>query len=235
MSLSRPTKFQIRKLSSYLGAGALILALGLCWLYGDASVYGHEELRQFLIRRLVKAEPLHAVSNIPSPKSNHVIYVLGGSQSCLKKKFKTAADLYKRGAATRIWVLSLPGITQFDPARGRNLTNDEWAIDRLVDLGVKKEDIEPVSLEEGFFGTFAEAKGISTFMNTRCYRGVILVTSPYHTMRAWLTFSRLLKNRDTVLNVYASNDHANLRNLLLEYFKLVIYENVVLPTYDSLG
>jgi len=86
------------------------------------------------------------------------------------------------------------------------LINGEWAIDRLVDLGVRKAEIEPVSLEGGFWGTFAEAKGISALVNTRSYRGVILVTSPYHTMKAWLTFSRFLRPHDIELYINPSND-----------------------------
>jgi len=116
--------------------------------------------------------------------------------------------------------------------RSRNLTNDEWAIDRLVDLGVRKAEIEPVSLEGEFWGTLAEAKGISALVNTRSYRGVILVTSPYHTMRAWLTFSGFFKGQGIHLKIYASDDHANLRELLLEFFKLISYEYIVIPVYS---
>jgi len=225
------SKFQIKRLSLYLGASILILAFSLCWLYGDASVYGHKKLRQFLTKRLVKAKALPDASNIASPKPHHAIYVLGGSQTCLKKKFQTAADLYKHRNGIRIFVLSVPGITQYDLVRGRNLTNDEWAIDRLVDLGVRKAEIEPVSLERGFWGTFAEAKGISALVNMRGYMGLILVTSPYHTMRTWLTFSRFLRPYDMELYIYPSNDDTNVRGLLLEYVKLVIYEHILIPVY----
>lgn len=77
LSTNLPSKFQIKRLSLYLGAGTLILAFSLCWLYGDANVYGHKKLRQLLTKRLVKPKALPASSNIASPKPYHAIYVLG--------------------------------------------------------------------------------------------------------------------------------------------------------------
>ena len=232
---------QIKRTVLFLFIGALTscFALWLCLkLEVDELVEDvpfNKELRVFLLKRLVKVSPLLSGPHESSSKSDDVIYVMGGAQESLRYRFKTGAELYHQGRGKKILILSEPGITEYDPVIQRNLTNDEWAIRQLVDLGVRREDIEPVQLEEGFFGTVAEAKGVSAIASKKGYKHLILVSSPCHTMRVWVTFSRFLKNRDTVLDVYASNDHANLRNLLLEYLKLVIYENVVLPTYDSPG
>ncbi len=188
------------------------------------------------MERLTKIEPLTENSYNSTLKSRNILYVLGGTQKSLKKKFKTAAELYNRGLCKKILILSAPGIIEYDPRLGRKLTNDEWAINKLVELGVRKEDIEPVSLEKGFFGTFTEAKGISALVLKRGYKHLILVTSPYHTMRTWVTFSKFLKDRgitlyiyaSNTLYIYASNDNIGLHNLLLEYFKLLLYKNFVL-------
>lgn len=193
----------------------------------------NEEIKSFLIRRLVNVDPPPSALNKSDSESNGVIYILGGAQESLTYRFKTAADLYNRGIGKKILILSEPGITEYDPVIERNLTNDEWTIRKLVEFGVKKEVIEPVLLEKGFWGTFTEAKGISSIVIKRDCKHLTLVSSSYHTMRVWVTFSRFLQNRDIKLNICASNDHVNLRKLLLEYLKLVIYENVVLPVYND--
>lgn len=226
----------------FLFVGVLTSWLGL-WLCFKFEVYElvedvpfNKELRVFLLKRLVKVSRSRPCNpHESSSESNGVLYVMGGDQESLKHRFKTAAELYHRGRGKKILILSEPGITEYDPVIQRNLTNDEWAIKQLVGFGVGKEDIEPVSLEEEFLGTFAEAKGVLGVAVKSDYKHLILVSSPSHTMRVWATFSKCLHNHRIRLHIYASNDHVNLRSLLLEYFKLVIYENVVLPTYASPG
>ena len=224
---------QIKRLLLFLLIGALTSCSALLFLRFELielveDMPFNKELKIFLMKRLVKVGPLLCGSHEAASEGDDLIYVLGGDQDSLKYRFKTATDLYHQGIGKKILILSEPGITEYDPVIERNLTNDEWAIRQLVDFGVKQEDIEPVSLEKGFWGTFTEAKGISALVFKSGYRHLTLVSSPYHTMRVWVTFSRFLQNRNVTLSIYASNDHANLRNLLLEYFKLVIYENVVL-------
>jgi hypothetical protein len=51
--------------------------------------------------------------------------------------------------ASKILILNDPGLTAYDPQIGRNLTN-ELSTEKLTDLGLPKEYIEPVSMK-GFF------------------------------------------------------------------------------------
>jgi len=131
--------------------------------------------------------------------------------------------LYHRGLCKRIMSLSRPGITEYDHNLHRNLTNDEWFIDKLVGRGVKKEDIELVPVKHSFFGTLTEAKSITDTASKMGYKNLTLVTSPHHTMRTWLAFSKYAKERGIVLYLYASNYHAALYELIFEYLKLVLY------------
>ena len=110
----------------------------------------------------------------------------------------------------------------------RNLTNNEWAINKLIELGVEKEDIEAVQIEEGFFGTSSEAKSIPQIVKGRGYSNLILVSSSYHTMRVWVSFSKFTENKKVNIFVYGVEDHANLIGLLFEYFKLIIYKEFLL-------
>ncbi len=192
------------------------------------SVPGHCELNSWLLERLVTIKPLPDDFTGMHPNSKNAIYVLGGAQSSLIYRFKTAARLYRNSGARKILTLSRPGITEYDPVLGRNLMNDEWSVKQLVALGVKKEDIETVSFEQGIWGTATEAKGISDLAAERDYKHILLVTSQYHTARTWMTVARFLKDRDTILFIYGSSDHTELQHLLYEYFKFLIYEYFVL-------
>lgn len=169
---------------------------------------------------------------LPSIKSqegsNAVIYVLSGSQRSLEDRFKTAADLHHQGMAFKILILSRSGMTEYSPRIGRNLTNDEWATEKLVSLGVPKEDIELVKIKNGFFGTFSEAEGISNIALNRGYKTLILVSSQYHTMRVWESFSEFAKNKKLDLFIYASIDHSSGYSLLEEYLKLKFYKAFLL-------
>jgi uncharacterized SAM-binding protein YcdF (DUF218 family) len=189
----------------------------------------NRELSIFLTERLSKVDALRYTTRESSQVFDRVIYVMGGSQKSLKYRFKTAADLYHLGLCNRILIPSRQGITQYNPSLSRNLTNNEWAMNKLMELGVKKEDIELVGLKKGYFGTFTEARSISDIVSQRGYKNLILVTSLHHTMRTWLSFSEFLKDKGITIYIYASNDCIELHNLILEYFKLIIYKDLILP------
>ncbi|HWF61696.1 MAG TPA: ElyC/SanA/YdcF family protein [Nitrospira sp.] len=176
-----------------------------------------ESVRTRLLVHLCEAHP------VPPATSVDVIYVLGGGQSSLEKRFPIAASLYKDQIAGRVLILSRPGITEYSTALGRNLTNDEWAYGKLSELGISRSDIETVPAEKGFFGTLSEAAGISSLVKSRGYKTLILVTSDYHTKRVWKSFSKLLENTDVALYIYTAADPSTILNLIPELAKLLVY------------
>jgi len=220
---------KIKKTILYTGFTSLFLFLGLLLFLKIESFPGHENLRILLIERLTKSESFAGISQ--TSDNNNVIYVLGGWQGSLESRFRVAAELYHQGMAKKILFLSVPGITEYDTQLGRNLTNDEWAIKMLLHLGVKREDIEPVLLEEGFWGTLSEAKGIANLASERGYKHLILITSSYHAIRTRLAFSRFLKNQEINLYIDTIDESIGLYPALLENFKILLYREVLLPIY----
>lgn len=219
------------KKSLIYAAIAIPIAFSVILLFLNLEGFpGHKGLKSFLVERLVKAEPLPDAFDNSHSQSKNVIYVLGGNQNSLKHRFKTAVSLYHQGAAKKILILSRQGITEYDHLLKRNLTNNEWAIKELIELGVDKEGIEAVQIEEGFFGTLSEAKGIPIpqIVKERGYNNLILVSSSYHTMRVWISFSKFAENKKVNIYVYGAEDHTNLISLLFEYFKLIIYKELLL-------
>ena len=158
------------------------------------------------------------------------IYVLGGSQNSLDFKFRTAVKTYSKGICKRILILSRPGKTEYSSQLRRNLTNDEWAIHKLEKFGIPKKHVDPISLEEGFFGTFSEAKGISTLIRKRGYKSVLLISSPYHTHRVKISFKNFLKNHETIFYVQGSGERVSLKALTVEFIKLKIYQYLLVSS-----
>jgi len=210
----------------------VIPIIGLCTFITFDSFPGRKTLTIFLKAHL--NEKLVLSNYLPNyvtdyqAVSKNVIYILGGDQNSLEYRFKMAADLYQHHAANKIMTLSVGGITEYDPSLGRNLTNDEWEIRKLAELGVSTKNIEILTIKHGFFGTLKEARYVSQVVLNKGYRTLILVTSPYHTKRAYESFSKYLVNKGIDIYVYASDDDGNLIGLLIEYFKLILYNNVLL-------
>ncbi len=226
-------KTPFKKKFIFTGIITFALLIVLAIFLTVESVPGHEEFKDYLIDRLTRSQPLPIIAGKYKGKAINIVYILGGSQNSLINKYQTTAELYHRGLCKKILLLSNPGVTEFDSSLGRNLTNDEWAIKKLVALDVQKADIEPVAVKRGFFGTITEAKGISEIAIKRGYNRIILVTSRYHTARTWITFSKIFEHRNITAYIYAADEHVSLCSLLYEYFKLVLYQSLILPLYTD--
>ncbi len=188
------------------------------------------DLKHLVLSELIDINPL------PSGTKVDAIYVLGGSQTNLEYRYKTASELYHKGMCKRIWILSRPGITEYSVSLGRNLTNNEWSNLKLKEFGVPTECIEPIKVKEGFFGTFTEAKGISSLIEKRGYKSLLLISSPEHLYRAEISFDNFLKDQNILIyacpvksgfyltGVEESSGRALLRDLLVEFIKLKVYQ-----------
>ena len=180
---------------------------------------------------LVIEIPLPSTVNKQGSKSATYIYVLGGNQDTLLHRFRKAATLYHEGISKKILILSRPGITEFSPELGRNLTNDEWGKRELESLKVRKEDVEPVSVINNGLGTLSEAKYLSDILPRKGCKRLILVTSTYHTRRAYNAFTKYAANKDIEISIYGADDSKELPDLLLEYMKLLLYNAIAVSGY----
>jgi hypothetical protein len=163
------------------------------------------------------------------PDTSLVAYILGGTQESLSYKWKTVGRLYTEGAVSKILVLHRPGITEYSPELGRNLTNDEWAVGKLKEEGVAVETVEFVSVPPATFDTFAEARVISALARSRAVKHLVLVSSTHHTKRVWLSFSHFNVDNAFESYTYGSEERAGIFELLMENLKLRMYKYIVLP------
>ena len=192
--------------------------LSIIWLNSNSASHVRADLKHLLSDESICINPLSANTKVDA------IYVLGGSQRSLGLKYKTASELFHKGICKRIWILSRPGKTEYSKSLKRNLTNDEWSLLKLKELGVPAEDVEAIKIKEGFFGTFAEAKGISSLIKNRGYKSLLLVSSHEHTKRIKISFDNFLKNQSTSIYIEGSGEKVLLRHLIVEFVKLKIYQ-----------
>ncbi len=195
-----------------------IFLFSAIWLNSASSSAFRTDLKRLLSDELIYIDPPPAGAKVDA------IYVLGGSQTGLEYSYKTASELYHKGICKRIWILSRPGITEYSISLGRNLANNEWSILKLKEFGVPEEDVEALKIKEGFFGTFSEAKGISSLIKKQGYKSLLLVSSPEHLYRAEISFDNFLKDQNISIYVQGSEERVLLRQLIVEFIKLKVYQ-----------
>jgi hypothetical protein len=205
---------------------ALVYGLGETWGFSVVK----EKLRDFAETRLNINNYVCDADNLEkADKKRSAVYVLGGSQGSLRLKYPLAATLYDTGAAETIMVLHQDGITQYDPDLGRNLTKREWTVRELANLGVVDENIEFVSIESGFFGTFSEAGTLANISEGKEIQELFLVCSSYHCRRVETSFRPFFKNNATEIKICGVDKNIGVRGLLFEYGKLLVYEYILIP------
>jgi DUF218 domain. len=220
----------------YLLAIALFLSVGTVGIRFAPFEKTNQTVRVFadritlhLMRGLVFEHHLPLDKNGRLPDTSLVAYVLGGTQDSLSYKWKTVGRLYAEGTVRKILILHRPGITEYSPVLGRNLTNDEWATGKLKEEGVAVETVEFVSVPPATFETFAEARVISALARSRRVKWLVLVTSRHHTERVRLSFSYFNVGSAFESYSYGSEERAGIIELLRENLTLRIYRYFVLP------
>ena len=176
-----------------------------------------ELLKSFILKKIIDV-------NENVPKSIDVVYILGGSQNSLMLKFIAALKICNKQNCKRILMLSRPGITQYSETLKRNLTNDEWAMEKIKKLGLSADKIDFIAMEDGFFGTYNEAKNISRLIIKNNYKNVVLISAPYHTKRVRASFEKYLNKDSTNLYLLGTEEKGSIIDLAVEYFKLTLYQ-----------
>lgn len=139
-----------------------------------------------------------AISQNTATTTPDVLYIFGGHPISLDYKFKKVARFLNDTPHTRILVLSRPGITEYEPALGRNFTNNEWAIKKLVDYGINPDDIFFLEAPSGFLGTYSEATTLAAWLKKKKLHTVTACSSAWHGRRVMLTLSNTLSTNRTV-------------------------------------
>lgn len=160
--------------------------------------------------------------------AGYIIYVLGGSQDTLINTYKCASELYKKNIIKYIFILDRHSNKKYYPIMNKYYTNNEWSLNELGIHGVKRESIRFVSIPKSVFGTFTEAEEMTKIAAKYNYRKIILVTSEYHTKRAFNAFYYFSRKYNLEIFVYGSKDDIDIGDYFVEFMKNILYDHLLL-------
>jgi hypothetical protein len=144
------------------------------------------------------------------------------------------ADLYNKGLAKVVFVPRMKPMEGHEETRQRGIyvpENRDLLIIILEGLGVPLAAIETSAQE--VTDTWEEAQEVSNFIEQKGYTSVLLVTSKYHSRRAYLIFKDALKGKASVISVPSPYDPSDpeqwwkrstdSQRVVTEYQKMLVY------------
>jgi uncharacterized SAM-binding protein YcdF (DUF218 family) len=147
-----------------------------------------------------------------------------------------SAELYAKGFAPRIFIARESIPEGLETLKEKGIAYPE-SRDRVMmifrGLGVPESAV--ITSDQPADSTFEEAERVREVVKRNKYRSLILVTSPTHSRRAWLTFRKAIPDKDfriTVVPTPYSKFRAEdwwktrryVRDVILEYQKLIYHE-----------
>lgn len=182
---------------------------------------------------ILKALGEYLIFQQPAPQQADVIVILANWEDTIIR-VRAGADLYKAGVAKMIFVPRMEQMGGLEEIKklGINIPeNRDLVITILQGLGVPLYAIE-TSVQEAT-NTWDEAQEVRYLIEHKGYKSVVLVTSKYHSRRAYLIFQDALKGKATVISVPCSYDSSDpeswwkrdedAKKVLMEYPKLLVY------------
>jgi uncharacterized SAM-binding protein YcdF (DUF218 family) len=168
----------------------------------------------------------------PPVKSDLIVCLAGGNV----ERGLTAADVYQRGLGSKVFVAREIIPDGYEILRRRGVSYPE-SRDQLIfllkGLGVPESAI--LTSDTPSESTVMEAELVEKLVKENHYRSVLLITSPTHSRRAWLTFRKAIPDKEiriTVIPTPYSKFRAEdwwktrryVREVILEYQKLIYYK-----------
>lgn len=206
----KPLPFSIKALISITFVGILL------WL---AHPYLLKKIGYFLI---LEQEPQKA----------DLVVVLNGRDT---ERSLTAVDLYNQGFSNRIVMAGIskqPGSDEFWRRVGKNFDGKVFFQRAIEAMGVPESAFKFIG--NGVSNTYDEALATKEYLKKRGYKTILLVTSKWHSKRAYLTFKSALKNEDIKVIIQPSKydtfrpdvwwkNQNDAKMVFDEYVKLVYY------------
>lgn len=121
------------------------------------------------------------------------IFVFGGSSVYIERTRK-AAELFKQGVSNKIFLTDDGTRGGWSKVEQRNPSFVELAKNELIEQGVPSENIE--ILRPVVSSTFDEANLLTDTIKAKNPKSVLLVTSAYHTRRAFWICEKVLRENN---------------------------------------
>jgi uncharacterized SAM-binding protein YcdF (DUF218 family) len=153
------------------------------------------------------------------PEPADAIVLLSGN---IRERVPTAAFLAEQGVAGRILLTNDGVFSRWSQKYQRNLYQQEWAEEALVERGVPRDRI--VKLRPVVHSTMQEAVVVSGYARGHGLKRIVVVTSDFHVRRAGWAFRRAGSGEDLRVSVCpAPTGGGSVRDRALEAVKLCYY------------
>jgi len=168
----------------------------------------------------------------PATKSDLIVCLAGGDV----ERGLASAELFAKGLAPRIFIAREPIPDGLETLKQKGIAYPE-SVDLVMMIfkGLGVPEAAVIRGDRPVQSTFEEAERVGALIKEKKYRSLILVTSPTHSRRAWLTFRQVIPDKDfriTVIPTPYSKFRAEdwwktrryVREVILEYQKLIYYK-----------
>jgi len=182
---------------------------------------------------ILKALGEYLIFQQPAPQQADVIVIIANWEDTIIR-VRTGADFYKAGVAKAIFVPRMEQMAGLEEIKKLEINipeNRDLVITILQGLGVPLYAIETSAQE--VTNTWDEAQEVNNLVEQKGYKSVLLVTSKYHSRRAYLIFKDALKGKATVFSAPSSYDSSDpeswwkreedAKKVIMEYPKLLVY------------
>lgn len=182
---------------------------------------------------ILKALGEYLIFQQPAPQQADVIVILANWEDTIIR-VRAGADLYKGELAKKIFVPRMQQMRGLEEIKKLGISipeNRDLVITILQGLGVPLDAI--VTSAQEVTNTWDEAQEVRNLIEHKGYKSVVLVTSKYHSRRAYLIFKDALKGKATVISVPSSYDSSDpeswwkrdddAKKVFMEYQKLLVY------------
>lgn len=164
-------------------------------------------------------------------KSDLIVCLAGGNI----ERGLAAAEAYEKGFAPHIYISREESPDGYELLKGRGVNYPE-SIDLLImlleGLGVPRSAI---LISDGVVkSTWEEAMAVRELVKRKGFRSLMVITSPTHSRRAWLTYRKVFEDLDVRLLMIPSKyskfkpeewwkERRYVRHVIIEYEKLIFY------------
>jgi uncharacterized SAM-binding protein YcdF (DUF218 family) len=167
-----------------------------------------------------------------SPQESDLIVCLAGGNV---DRGLTTADAFQKGLAPCIFMAREEPDDGYDQLREKRIDYPD-SVDLMVmlleQLGISRSVF--LTSDRAVNSTFDEAEYIRDLIAERGDKSIILITSPVHSRRAWLTFKKVFEETDVRILVLPSSysefnpedwwtQRKYVREVIIEYQKLIYY------------
>jgi uncharacterized SAM-binding protein YcdF (DUF218 family) len=165
-----------------------------------------------------------------SPEKADLIVCLTGSNV---ERGLATADTYDMGLAPKIFLArkTPPDGVAVLMEKGLNYPeNKDLLLMLLKGLGVPRDAL--FISAESVESLFEEAELVKKVVDDRGYRSIIVITSPIHSRRAWLTFRKVFKGDENIRILVTPTTYSNYKPE--EWWKKGPYSHEVISEYGKL-